>query len=304
MGRWRTRYEWEDYYPESKPIRVEGGLKAKSERGAIGETWWSKRWLHTLEAFGMGARLTRGRSYARKGQVLSIKVEAGQVKAQVQGSSYEPYKITIRLQPLSHQDWESVTEALAAQAIFAAQLLAGEMPRDIEQAFATVNLSLFPRMEQDLQTKCSCPDWANPCKHIAAVYYILAEQFDEDPFLLFKLRGRTKEAMIEALRKKRVASLPTENASASEAVGVETVADDNSLRLEDYSNTFWQAGEALGTFVVNPTRPEVDKAVLKRLGDAPFSVGKKNLTVLLAQAYDAVDAAASRRAAATEGLGS
>jgi len=300
MGRWRGRYDdWEDYYPESRPIRVQGGLKTKSERGAIGETWWSKRWLHTLEAFGMGARLTRGRSYARQGQVLSIKVEAGRVKAQVQGSSHEPYKITIRLQPLSDQDWEKVTEALASQAIFAAQLLAGEMPRDIEQAFATVNLSLFPKMEEDLQTNCSCPDWANPCKHIAAVYYILAEQFDADPFLLFKLRGRTKEEMIEALRKKRVAALPEEATSASETTSTGNVSDDDSLRLEDHANTFWQAGDALETFAVNPTRPEVDKAVLKRLGDAPFSVGKKNLTTLLAQAYDAVDAAASRRAAAT-----
>lgn len=299
MGHWRPRYEWDDYYPESRPIRVQGGLKTKSERGAIGETWWSKRWLHTLEAFGMGARLTRGRSYARQGQVLSIKVDAGRVKAQVQGSSYEPYKITIRLQPFSERDWERVTEALASQAIFAAQLLAGEMPRDIEQAFATVNLSLFPKIEQDLQTNCNCPDWANPCKHIAAVYYILAEQFDEDPFLLFKLRGRTKEEMIEALRKKRVAALPTEATSASEATSMDKVSDDGSLRLEDYASTFWQAGEALETFVVNPTRPEVDKAVLKRLGDAPFSVGKKNLAALLAQAYDAVDAATSRRAAAT-----
>ncbi|HZO75598.1 MAG TPA: SWIM zinc finger family protein [Ktedonobacteraceae bacterium] len=302
MGRWRPRYEWEDYYPESRPIRVQGGLKTKSERGAIGETWWSKRWLHTLEAFGMGARLTRGRSYARQGQVLSIKVEAGLVKAQVQGSSRQPYKITIRLQPLSDRDWEQVTEALASQAIFAAQLLAGEMPRDIEQAFATVNLSLFPTMMEDLQTNCSCPDWANPCKHIAAVYYILAEQFDVDPFLLFKLRGRTKEAMIEALRKKRVAALPAEASSAPEATSADNASDDSSLLLEDFANTFWQAGEELETFVVNPTQPEVDKAVLKRLGDAPFSVGKKNLRVLLAQAYDAVDAAASRRAAATEAL--
>ncbi len=300
MGRrWRGGYddfEW-DYYSENRPRKTEGGIKAKSERGAIGETWWSKRWVQALEALGMGTRLTRGRSYARQGQVLSIEIEPGLVKAKVQGSMQKPYDIKIRLHPLSKRDWQEVTTAMASQAIFAAKLLAGEMPKNIEEAFDSVNLSLFPELEEDLQTSCSCPDWANPCKHIAAVYYILAERFDEDPFLLFKLRGRDKDAIIAALREKRVSTLDTKNkddkATSNKGEKREEVQQEEApVRLEDTLNTFWQAGEALDTFAVNPGLPDVDNALLKRLGNAPFTVEGKNVAKMLEKAYDAVHSAA------------
>ena len=300
MGRrWRGGYddfEW-DYYSENRPRKAEGGIKAKSERGAIGETWWSKRWVQALEALGMGTRLTRGRSYARQGQVLSIEIESGLVKAKVQGSMQKPYDIKIQLHPLSKRDWQEVITAMASQALFAAKLLAGEMPKNIEEAFDSVNVSLFPELEEDLQTKCSCPDWANPCKHIAAVYYILAERFDEDPFLLFKLRGRDKDAIIAALREKRVSTLDTKNkeAKATSHNGEkreEVQQEEATVRLEDMLSTFWLAGEALDTFVVNPGAPDVDNALLKRLGDAPFVVDGKNVAKVLEKAYDAVHSAA------------
>ena len=299
MGRrWNGGYddfEW-DYYSENKPRKVEGGIKAKSERGAIGETWWSKRWVHALESLGMGTRLTRGRSYARQGQVLSIEVESGLVKAKVQGSMKKPYDIKIRLQPLSKRDWEQVTTGMASQALFAAKLLAGEMPKNIEEAFDSVNLSLFPETEEDLQTNCSCPDWANPCKHIAAVYYILAERFDEDPFLLFKLRGRDKDAIIASLREKRVEKLETtskgENVGSKKGEKQEDVQQEEAtIRLEDRLNTFWVAGEALETFVVHPEVPDIENAILKRLGDAPFVAEGKNAVKVLEKAYDAVHSA-------------
>ena len=300
MGKWDGWYddeesEW-DYYRPSQPRKVEGGIKTKSERGAIGETWWSKRWVGILESFGMGTRLTRGRNYARLGQVLSIDVEPGIVRAKVQGSMPRPYTVTIRLQPLADRDWEKVIEAMAAQAIFAAKLLAGEMPRNIEEAFSAVHVSLFPTRGTELSTKCSCPDWANPCKHTAAVYYLLAERFDEDPFLIFKLRGRSREQIIQSLREKRTVALPAEAASASE-IGA---ASEESLALEDYLAVFWQAGDELTTFTVNTTAPAIDKAILKRLGQAPFSVGTQNLTAWLARAYDVVDEAVARKMAEGE----
>jgi uncharacterized Zn finger protein len=284
------RYDYWDYFEPSRPIKVEGGIKTRSEHGAIGSTWWSKRWISVLESFNMGARLTRGRSYARQGQVLSIDVQPGLVKARVQGSRPRPYNVEIHLKPLSDQDWDKVTDAMADQAIFAAKLLAGEMPTNIEEAFSVVQLSLFPTAARELETDCSCPDWANPCKHIAAVYYLLAERFDEDPFLIFKLRGRTKEQIIEVLRHKRAASLPAESASPSPDADDSTPAE-NALSLEDHLDTFWQAGEALDSFTVNPTASRVDKAILKRLGDAPFTVAGQNISSLLAKAYDTVDTA-------------
>lgn len=281
-------------YPKSRPKPVEGGIKTKSERGAIGETWWSKRWVHVLESFGMGTRLTRGRSYARQGQVLSVDVEPGIVKAKVQGSMPKPYTIKIQLEPLSRQDWDKVTDAMASQALFAAKLLAGEMPTNIEEAFSTVKLSLFPTSIHDLKTDCSCPDWANPCKHIAAVYYILADRFDEDPFLIFKLRGRTKEEIIEALREKRAETSPSES-TVDTATGEEDTTGGMALQFEDSLDGFWQAGEGLDSFVVSPQAPKVEKAVLKRLGDGPFSVGGQNITVLLGKAYDTIKDAAGRK---------
>jgi uncharacterized Zn finger protein len=289
MGRWDDFDDDWNYYRPSQPIRVENGLKTRSERGAIGSTWWSKRWIAVLESFSMGTRLTRGRSYARQGQVLTIDIEPGLVKAKVQGSQPKPYIIKIQLQPLSGGDWEKVIEAMAAQAIFAAKLLAGEMPTNIEEAFEAVQLSLFPTRVKDLVTSCSCPDWANPCKHIAAVYYLLAERFDEDPFLIFKLRGRTKDEIIQALRQKRTAALPAE--SLPHALPDESAEPDNTPLLTESLDTFWLAGEGLDTFALHPDAPRVDRAILKRLGEAPFELNGTNLTRLLARAYDEVDAA-------------
>lgn len=295
---WRGRGGyWDDYY-KPQPIRVKDGIKTKSERGAIGETWWSKRWIGVLESFNMGARLTRGRSYARQGQVLSIDVEPGLVKAKVQGSRPKPYNVKIQLQPLSDSDWDKVTEAMAAQAIFAAKLLAGEMPTDIEEVFRAVHVSLFPTALKDLETDCSCPDWANPCKHIAAVYYLLAERFDEDPFLIFKLRGRTKEQIIETLREKRAVTTPAESPTPAASTETTSPAETATPLTEDLS-TFWQLRGDLSTFTVRPGVPQIDKAILKRLGDAPFTVGKQNVTSLLAKAYEEVETTALRKA--TEG---
>jgi uncharacterized Zn finger protein len=283
-------YDGYDGYVWSSPRKVPAGIKASSTQGSIGKTWWSKRWVRTLESFGMGQRLSRGRFYARLGQVISLDVDAGIVLSQVQGSQPKPYTAQIRLHPLTNEAWESVIDVMASQAIFAAKLLAGEMPTDIEEAFRSAHVPLFPAREQDLSTKCSCPDWANPCKHVAAVYYILAERFDEDPFLLFKLRGRTREEIIEALRVKRADALAAEIISSITVTEAGQSTQSAPLRLEDNVATFWQAGEELETFQVYPGQPEIARAVLKRLGDAPFAIGQQNLTEVLAGAYDAVTA--------------
>lgn len=282
------------YYEPAKPKKVENGLKAKSKRGSIGETWWSLRWVSVLESFDLGARLTRGRNYARKGQVISINVDPGIVRAKVQGTRSEPYDVKIKLKPLSDAEWEKVTAAMASKAVFAAHLLSGEMPQNIEEAFSESGISLFPSKGDDLMTDCSCPDWSNPCKHIAAVYYLLAEQFDCDPFLIFKLRGRTKEQIIEALRNMRSAGV------LQEPDGIPGTDSDDALDgakpLEECLDSYWQKGGELDLLEVNPSGPEVENAVLKRLGDAPFSIGNVNLATLLSKAYRVAGRAALERA--------
>lgn len=199
-----------EFYKPTQRVETDKGLKARSKRGEFVKNWWAARWIKALERLMDAGRLRRGRSYARSGQVLSIEEQKGGLLAKVQGSRATPYKVTIKLYPLSDAQWSAVIDALAARAIFTAQLLAGEMPQEIEEAFATAGVSLFPDKRDELETDCSCPDWANPCKHVAATHYILGEQFDEDPFLLFRLRGRSQEQIIEALRERRRAGEPND----------------------------------------------------------------------------------------------
>jgi len=192
-----------DRYPTSKPRAVEGGLKARSARGDIGSSWWSKRFLTVLESFALGTRLTRGRAYARKGQVISLDVEPGVVRASVQGSRVRPYQVTITFEPLREIIWAKAEIALSEQALPSARLLAGEVPPELEEIFAAAGAPLFPRTVRDLVQRCSCPDQQVPCKHLAATFYLLAEAFDADPFLILRWRGRDRDALLTRLRELR-----------------------------------------------------------------------------------------------------
>ncbi|WP_219471599.1 SWIM zinc finger family protein [Nonomuraea rhizosphaerae] len=190
----RDSRPWDEQW--NTPIKVEGGLRARSRRGSIGSAWWSRRFIDVLERICDKGRLSRGRAYARAGQVLSIDLAAGLVTAAVQGSRREPYRITIRIEAYGETRWARIGEAIAAQAVHRAKLLAGQMPEEIEEVFAGLGLDLFPR---ELDMECSCPDWGWPCKHLSAVLYLLAESFDEDPFLVLAWRGRDRERLLGAL---------------------------------------------------------------------------------------------------------
>lgn len=188
------------YPPPARPRPVEGGLKARSARGAMGQTWWSERFVAVLEGIGLGNRLQRGRSYARKGQVISLDVDAGLVSARVQGSRSRPYRVRIGITAYGKAEWAKVENALAESAWYTAMLLAGEMPEDIEDVFSAAGLSLFPATSGELSMDCSCPDWEVPCKHIAAAFYLLAEAFDSDPFAILAWRGRERDDLLANLR--------------------------------------------------------------------------------------------------------
>ena len=189
--------------PPSRPRPVDGGLAARSARGEIGERWWSRRFIAVLESFALGSRLSRGKNYARRGQVMSIEVGPGAVTAKVQGSRRTPYRVSIGLVPFSELVWAKVEVALAEQAIYSAGLLAGDMPAELEQVFADAGAPLFPQAAGDLQMSCSCPDWEVPCKHISATCYLLAEHFDDDPFQILHWRGRDRGVLLDRLRRLR-----------------------------------------------------------------------------------------------------
>lgn len=282
MG-WRNDF-WGGYTP-SKPIKVEGGIKAKSKRGSIGDTWWSKRWVKLLESFGWSNRLERGRRYARGGQVLDFKLTAGKVTARVQGSVPEPYSVRIEIKPLTDKAWNGVAEEMSQKAIFAAKLLAGEMPQNIEDAFDAAGMSLFPESSKDIKTDCSCPDSANPCKHIAAVYYILAEEFDRDPFMLFKLRGRTKDEITASLRQKRAEGI--QNLPEPESFPSEEAAEQKETGLPIEIEDFWSGGD-IESFSVNISSPDVSAAIIKRLGTPKFWDSKEDFNKMMSSYYEKV----------------
>jgi uncharacterized Zn finger protein len=267
------------WFKPTKAIQAKDGIKAQSQRGAFGKNWWAQRWIAALEQLVDSGRLARGRSYARKGQVLSIEETKDGITARVQGSQRTPYKIKIQITSLTDAQWNRVIDALAEQAIFSAQLLAGEMPREIEQAFEAAKVSLFPSQRNDLKTDCSCPDYANPCKHVAATHYILGERFDEDPFLIFRLRGRTQEQVMQELRKRR--------AGADEIVEDEVEEAEAIIPLEDCIPNYWGLGTPLEGFSISIRPPAIEMSLLKRLGPASF-IPDPGIEELLHDAYQIV----------------
>lgn len=201
--------DWHGSRPPARPIRVEGGLTLRSKRGDIAQTWWSRRFLDVLESFGMAARLSRGRTYARTGQVMSLSLSTSLVVALVTGTRPEPYRARIGVRKFGDDEWRRIEHALADRAIFAAKLLAGVMPPEIEDVFADLGLTLFPSTMRELSMDCTCPDWEVPCKHLAATCYLLAESFDTDPFEILAWRGRSREDLLDRLRDLR-APVPAE----------------------------------------------------------------------------------------------
>lgn len=199
------------YDTPANAIIVEGPVRAESRRGEIGREWWGQQWVAVMERLGMSGRLERGKRYARNGSVLSLEISHGMVYAQVQGSRRTPYRTSIELRILDDKQWKQAFDALSDQAIYAAKLLAGEMPGDIEAVFQHTGLSLFPQKKKDIVFTCSCPDWGDPCKHAAAVYYLIAEQLDNDPFILFHLRGRSRQAVMQALQEYGLVALSDED---------------------------------------------------------------------------------------------
>jgi len=269
---------WEQW-PPARPIRVDGGIKARSKRGAIGEQWWSRRFISVLESYGMSGRLARGRSYARAGQVLDFELAQGKVTARVQGSRVRPYQVRIGVLPLTTAQWRRVQDRLAGQALFRAKLLAGEMPREIEEVFAECGTPLFPRSAADLDMHCSCPDWGMPCKHLAAVCYVLAEEFDRDPFGMLAWRGKGRDDLLAALRRIHGQTDPGPPGPA--------VLDVPARPLAECVETFWAPGMSPARLRALATAPDSGSPdLLLRMFPPPSAqVRGKDLAEVLAPAY-------------------
>jgi uncharacterized Zn finger protein len=284
-------------FESSGPIAVEGGIKARSKRGAIGEQWWSRRFIAFLESSGIGGRLQRGRAYARRGQVLEFALAAGKVTARVQGSRRSPYRVSIEVRPLTGAQWREIEARLASQALFRARLLADEMPAEIEQVFADCGVPLFPEPGRDLTMSCDCPDWSVPCKHLAAVCYVLAEAFDDDPFAMLALRGKERDSLLAAMRGRSPAGSAAVSPGVSAAAGsagpdagtspaLALLADVTGVALEESLADFWSAGLSQARLRVLPPSPVAPPDLLLRLSEPPaVEVRGQPLLDVLAPVY-------------------
>jgi uncharacterized Zn finger protein len=210
---------WDPSWPRtgSKKPPPEHGLKVKK----VGTTWWGQRWIEALEHVlrGDSGRLGRGKTYARAGRTHDLVIVAGKVRAKVTGSRAAPYEVGIELAQLPDDVWRRAIAGMAEKAQFAAELLAGQMPLAIDDVFRQAGLSLFPAARAELVTTCSCPDWGDPCKHVAATHYVLGEALDGDPFLLFELRGRSKGQVLAGIRAARGAAAAAGGPAIGEASG-------------------------------------------------------------------------------------
>ena len=262
---------------QAPPVPVPGPANDASAVGA--REWWAQRWIDVLESFGWRRRLERARNYAREGRVQSLTFEGAKVVAKVQGTAAEPYQVSLSLDSFDDDQWSYVIEHLSQRAIFAAKLLAGEMPQNIEEAFTASGLSLFPFSKFDIHSRCSCPDPVNPCKHVGAVYYLLGDRFSQDPFILFQLRGRTKDTIIEALRQLRTSSDP-DKAATPETPTAPSIA----LQVDE---RFWTYDQQLDPSLVVIAPPPTQETVLDVLGPIPM---------------DAVGVPAARKATASQAL--
>jgi uncharacterized Zn finger protein len=294
-------------FPQSIPLPVKDGIATSRQHGAMAEAWWSKRFVQVLDNYGLGTRMQRGRRYARSGQLLSFEVQPGRLLTQVQGSRSTPYRVTVDAPRTSEAQWAEVDAALASRVKFAARLLAGDVPPELEDVFAAAGVALLPSRWKDVVARCSCPDSANPCKHIAATLYVFADRLDSDPWLLLEWRGRTREQILGPLMSRVDDALGTDDAlGADDAASVETRGPGTGgdvgnvtfevapwwpldpARVRPLAQTGSGGSEAGRLLGVDP--PDPPDAVLARLDELDVEIRDVPIADLFSEAYRIVTA--------------
>lgn len=246
-------------------------------------TWWGQRFIAALERFTDTARLARGRGYASNDRIKSWKLEKGEMSAKIRGNVNpyfgvikEPtYNTVIALTPISAEDWALLVRHLGSRAAFVSRLLLNEMPDNIEKPFELLDLHLLPHNAKDFKTRCSCPDYANPCKHVAGLCYFLSAQLDQDPFLLFELRGLPRNELFKQLRKTLLGRALALTHAAEQA---EPMAPAESYftrplpaALPETADplAFWTAPKRLPEELAPAATPSAPALLVKKGGDFP-----------------------------------
>ncbi len=262
-------------YPATAGARRAAGLAVRPQRGAAVENRWSKRFVAVIEGFGHGDRLTRGRAYASGGNVLGFSIRPGEVAASVQGTWEKPYSVTLRIEVYSPEQWARVERELTESAGYIRELLEGRMPERIDRVFTAAGLTLFP-VRREFRSDCTCPDKQNPCKHIAAACYVLAQHFDEDPFALLAWRGRDRAVLMRRLEALR-----------DDEAWQEAEDEPQDTPLTALTEAYWRSPAALPD--PPAARPDVPAgAILDRLGPLGRRLRGEDISDLLRPAYRAM----------------
>ena len=278
------------------PRRVRGGVKLKLKAGETPQSWVTQRLLRVAETGGTANDVAKdGIEYARLGQTKRLTIEETLCEGIIQGRSDKPYTATLELTEFSVESQEKIIGAMADQVRYAAKLLAGELPSNIEDVFAPLGLKLFPAEPADILGKCSCPDWKEEepwCKHTVCLTALLAERLGDDPMLIFGLRGMPGQELIDGLRQKRAVGTQGPGPSPVLLQHLPGVSDVSSPPLEDSIESFWEVGDALASLDTPIQSPAVNCVLLRRLGPSPFIDGQFPLIGLMATCYQLISEAA------------
>ena len=266
------------------------------------KTWWGKRFIEALESFTDSGRLSRGRSYAKNGKIKKYKITKGTITAQVRGSVNpyfgvykEPlYDTEISLTPISSKNWQKAIAFLSSKASCVSKLLMNEMPDNIEETFAEFGLHLLPYNSKDFDTDCSCPDWSNPCKHIAGVYYLVASEIDNDPFLLFELRGLSRDKLHKELIKSPLGQILSQGLTNEELTpeiveSYYTKPTLSTFKTKINPQEFWQGEKRLPEHLQETSPTTIPAITIKKAGDyPPFWHENRSFLEVMSEFYDRI----------------
>jgi uncharacterized Zn finger protein len=278
------------------PRRVRSGVKLRAG-GDGAETWVGRQWVALLEALIPTKVRLAGLDYARRGQTVSLELRAGAIEARVQGRAARPYVTSWRVPVFDDEQWRQLIEAMAAEALYAAKLLARELPETVDTLPGPGDRRLVPRPEE-IAFSCDCARGGG-CKHAAAIGYLAAERLDADPLQIFELRGMAVSRLLErlgAVRARQTRSV------AAHAEPLQPHAVRTATRpLESCIDAFWRPGPQLEELQRMPPPHHAPHALLRRLGPSPLP-GRFPLVGLLASVYDTVAQQAIRLRDRAEGI--
>ena len=276
----RRRYGARHHHHTSSGER----LTSRSRRGVVGRYWWAQRFSQIIGDSSPPERLHRGRSLARGGSVFRFRIETGEARAEVRHSRTELHEVVIRHAPLAPEQWDVLLEVLVSRAIYLGALLGGRLEPELDEQLRERGVDLFPHDLADLEMECSCPDPIVPCSHIAAVFYLVAERLDKDPFLLFRFRGRRRDLILSECRRLRAAySLTTPRSEEEDPNPAGDVGEESAV-LE--AGAFWGNRETIGKLTASSATSEEGVPVLDELGPPPTVEGGSASDRALREAYE------------------